>query len=140
MSLNSVFDIAGSSLVAETRRLATSAGNMSNANVVTGNPNDTYRAQYPIFTTVQEQQQHWMSDNIAAGVEVTGTYESDSDPVKRYDPGNPMADQDGFVYAPNINTVAEMANIISASRSYEMGISLMSTSKQLIQRTLQLGQ
>lgn len=140
MSLNTIFDIAGSGLVAETARLTTAAGNMSNANVVTGSPDDTYRPQYPVFKTVQEQAQQWMNDNISAGVEVSGYFQSTDDPIKRYDPNNPVADQDGYVYAPNVNSVAEMANIISASRAYEMNVSLLTTSKQLIQRTLQLGQ
>lgn len=138
MSLNNIFDISGSALVAETRRLTTSASNMTNANIVTGNPDDTYRAQYPVFTAVQEQAQQGMSQN-KPGVQVSDVYESELDPVKRYEPGNPMADQDGFVYAPNINTVAEMANIISAARSYEMDVNVLHTAKQLIQQTLQLG-
>ncbi|CDZ78134.1 Putative proximal rod protein [Legionella massiliensis] len=140
MSLNNIFDISGSALVAETRRLTTSASNLTNANVVVGNPDDVYRAQYPIFTTVQQQAEHWMGDQVKAGVAVTGIYESQTEPVKRYEPNNPIADADGFVYAPKISSVEEMANVISASRAYEMGINVINTAKQLIQKTLQLGQ
>ncbi len=140
MSLNSVFDIASSSLVAETARLKTSASNMSNANVVTGNPDDTYRAQYPVFTSVQENEQAWMSSQAKAGVAVTGIYESETEPVKRYEPNNPVADKDGFVYAPNVNYVEETVNAISAGRAYQMSLEMLNRTKQLIQRTLQLGQ
>lgn len=139
MPLNTVFDISGSALVAETARLTTSASNMSNANVVTGSADSVYKAQYPVFSSVQEQAQHWMNDQTKAGVKVSGVYESNADPVKRYEPNNPIADQDGFVYAPNVNSVSEMANIISASRAYEMDVNVLNLAKQLILKTLQLG-
>ncbi|ARG99892.1 flagellar basal body rod protein FlgC [Legionella micdadei] len=139
MSLNNIFDISGSALVAETARLKTSASNMGNADVVTGSADEAYKAQYPIFTAIQEEAQQWMNQT-KGGVAVSGIYESNADPVKRYEPNHPLADQDGFVYAPNINSVEEMANIISASRAYEMDVSVLNTTKQLIQRTLQLGE
>lgn len=140
MSLNNIFDISGSALVAETARLTTSASNMSNANVVTGSPDDIYKAQYPVFRTVQEEAQSWMDNQAKTGVEVADIYESDVEAIKQYEPNNPLADGEGFVYAPNINYVAEVANIISASKAYQMNLEVMNTSKQLIQRTLQLGQ
>ncbi|WP_028389052.1 flagellar basal body rod protein FlgC [Legionella fairfieldensis] len=140
-SLNDIFSISGSALTAETMRLTTSASNMSNANVVTGSADDTYKARYPIFSTVQEQAvNQFNSQNLSGGVEVTDVYESTADPVKRYEPHHPQADKDGFVYAPNINSVGEMANIISASRSYEMSVNVLNTAKQLIQQTLRLGE
>lgn len=140
MSLNTVFDIAGSAMSAETTRLSTSAENMSNANVVMGSPDEVYQAKYPIFQTVQESQNQWMGDQVKAGVQVKGIYESDSEPTQRYEPNNPLADEKGFVYTSNINYVEQMANVISASRSYQMNIELLNTTKQLMQRTLQLGE
>lgn len=140
MSLGSVFDIAGSALTAETARLTTSASNMSNANVESGNVDDVYRVKYPIFKTVQENATQWMGDQINAGVQLKGTYVSTADPIKRYQPNNPQADANGFIYTPNVNYVDEMANVISASRSYQMNIELVNNAKQLIQRTLQLGE
>lgn len=140
MSFNSIFDIAGSAMAAESARLTSSAGNMSNANVESGNPNDVYKAKYPIFQAVQENANQWMGDNIKAGVALKGVYESDAEPAKRYEPDNPIADEKGFVYTPNVNYVEEMANVISASRSYQMNIELLNTTKQLMQRTLQLGE
>ncbi|MCA0403546.1 MAG: flagellar basal body rod protein FlgC [Proteobacteria bacterium] len=139
MSLNHIFDISGSALAAETTRLKTSASNMSNANVVTGKAEDTYKAQYPIFKEVQEEAGLWLN-GLKQGVGVDGIYESTAEPVKRYEPHNPIADEQGFVYAPNINSVAEMTNVISASRAYEMDINVLNTTKQLIQRTLHLGE
>jgi len=140
MSLNTVFDIAGSAMSAETIRLSTSAENMSNANVTMGSPDEVYQPKYPIFKTVQENQNKWMGDQIKAGVQVKGIYESDAEPSKRYEPNNPIADSQGFVYTSNVNYVEQMANVISASRSYQMNIELINTTKQLMQRTLQLGE
>jgi flagellar basal-body rod protein FlgC len=140
MSLNAIFDIAGSAMTAETMRLKTSAENMSNANVEKGSPEEVYQAKYPVFKTIQENQNHWMGDQIKAGVQVKGIYESDAEPTKRYDPNNPIADGKGFVYSSNINNVEQMANVISSSRSYQMNIELLNTTKQLMQRTLQLGE
>ncbi|KTD16274.1 flagellar basal body rod protein FlgC [Legionella jordanis] len=140
MSLNHVFDIAGSALVAETTRLTASASNMSNANVVTSKPEDSYKAQYPVFKTIQEEAQQWMDNDVKAGVAVTDIYESQAEAIKQYEPNNPLADADGFVYAPDINYVAEVANIISASKAYQMNLEVLNTSKHLIERTLQLGE
>lgn len=140
MSLNSIFDIAGSAMTAETARITTSAGNMGNANVEASSPDDVYQAKYPIFETVQENQTQWMDGQVAAGVQLKGIYESTAEPSKRYEPNSPMADEKGFVYTSNINHVEEMANIISASRSYQMNVELINTTKQLMQRTLQLGE
>ncbi|MCL9685382.1 flagellar basal body rod protein FlgC [Legionella maioricensis] len=140
MSLNTVFDIAGSAMSAETTRLSTSAENMSNANVSRGSPDEVYQPKYPIFETVQEKQSQWMGDQIKAGVQVKGIYESDVEPTKRYEPNNPIADEKGFVYSSNVNYVEQMANVISASRSYQMNVELINTTKQLMQRTLQLGE
>lgn len=140
MSLNAIFDIAGSAMTAETARLTASAGNLSNANVESGNPNEVYKAKYPIFQSVQATANQWMGNQLQGGVQVKGIYENNAEPTKRYEPNNPIADDNGFIYASNINTVEEMANIISASRSYQMDIELLNTTKQLMQHTLQLGE
>ncbi len=140
MSLNTVFDIAGSALSAETVRFSASVENMSNSNVTAGTPEEVYQPKYPIFQTIQESQNQWIGDQIKAGVQVKGMYQSEIEPSKRYEPNNPIADTNGFVYASNINYVEEMANVISASRSYQMNIELLNTAKQLMQRTLQLGE
>lgn len=140
MSLSSVFDIASSGMVAETERLSTSAQNMTNANVEVGNPNQVYQPRYPIFEAVQEQANQWMGDKLNAGVKLQGTYVSNAPPLMRYEPNNPIADANGYVYTPNVSTVEEMANMISASKSYQMDINMFNMTKQLMQQTLQLGQ
>ena len=82
-----------------------------------------------------------MGDQTKAGVQVKGIYESTNVNLQNdMIPDNPMADEKGFVYTSNINYVEQMANVISASRSYQMNIELLNTTKQLMQRTLQLGE
>ena len=57
----------------------------------------------------------------------------------RYQPEHPMADQDGYVYYPNVNPIEEMADMISASRSYQVNVEMMNTAKEMIVQTLKLG-
>lgn len=140
MSLGVIFDIAGSALTAETARLSASAANMGNAGVESNSPDTVYKAQYPVFKAIQESANQWAGEQTKAGVQLQGSYESTSEPRKQYSPSNPMADANGFVYSPNIDYVSEMANVISSSRSYQMNLELVNATKQLIQRTLQLGE
>jgi flagellar basal-body rod protein FlgC len=66
--------------------------------------------------------------------------ESVAPPLERYDPGNPQANDQGMVYAANVNAMEEMANMISASRSYQSNLEVINTAKDLMLRTLTLGQ
>jgi len=140
MSLSNIFDIASSGMTAETTRISASAQNMTNANVVVGNPAQAYQPKYPIFEAIQEEANRWMGDKTSPGVKVRGTYLSEAPPTMRYEPNNPVADGNGYVYAPNISAVEEMANMISASKSYQIDVNIFNMAKQLIQRTLQIGQ
>jgi flagellar basal-body rod protein FlgC len=140
MSLTQVFNIASSALAAETMRLTSSATNLSNANAVAGKPEDVYKPQYPVFKAIQDDAMHFMGEQTRAGVEVTGIYQSTAEPEKSYEPNHPLADKDGYIYEPKIDEVAEMANTISAARSYEMALNFAKTSKQLMQQTLHLGE
>ena len=71
---------------------------------------------------------------------VRGIYESPAPPSARYEPGNPLANDQGYVYAPSVNAVEEMVNMISASRSYQNNVEVMNTAKTLLLKTLQMGQ
>ncbi|MCL4161033.1 UNVERIFIED_CONTAM: hypothetical protein GTU68_057677 [Idotea baltica] len=65
--------------------------------------------------------------------------ESNMVPRKEFSPTHPMADKEGYIYMSNVNSVEEMSNMISASRSYQSSVEAMNTTKQLIMRTLNLG-
>jgi flagellar basal-body rod protein FlgC len=138
MSLYNILDITGSALSSSSVMLNTTASNLANAQSVSSSSGETYKAKYPVFQTLyQTQQQRAMG---APGVQVTGVTESHAEPMKKHAPDHPMADQDGFIYSANINVVEEMANMIAASRAYQTNLQVATTAKQLLQRTLTLGQ
>jgi flagellar basal-body rod protein FlgC len=138
MSLYNIFKISGSAMSAQSVRLNTTASNLANAESVSSSVNETYRARHPVFSAVYESLKG--SDKANAGVAVLGIVESEAAPRVKYQPDNPLADENGNVYLPNINIVEEMANMISASRSYQANVQIANTAKTLLQRTLNLGQ
>jgi len=137
MGLFNVFNVAGSGMSAQTVRLNTVASNMANAEVVSGTEEGAYRARQPVFSAVMQA----MGNNHSnVPVEVSGVVESQAPVNKLYSPAHPEADKDGYVYSSNVNMVEEMANMISASRSYQSNVEVANTSKKLLMDTLRLGQ
>jgi flagellar basal-body rod protein FlgC len=135
MSSFKIFDIAGSGMSAQSVRLNTVASNLANADSVSGDPNSVYRAKHPVFQAIMGS-----GDLSTAQVTVAGIAQSQAAPETRYDPGNPLADAQGNVYAPNVNVVEEMADMISASRSYQNNVEVLNTSRDMMLATLKLGQ
>jgi flagellar basal-body rod protein FlgC len=133
-----VFDIAGSGLSAQSVRLNTVASNLANADSVSGDPNKVYKARHPIFEAVKASLASQPQDGNAA-VRVRGIMENQAAPSARYEPGNPLANSEGYVYAPNVNVVEEMVDMISASRAYQNNVEVMNTSKEMMLATLKLG-
>lgn len=142
MSLSNVFAIAGSAMNAETVRLNTTASNLANADSVSSSVDKTYRAHKPVFEVQPLNTDTLLPDDAAPGlgVRVSGVVESDAPLRREYSPNHPMADADGYIYYPNVNVVEEMADMISASRSFQINADIMNTAKQMLQRTLSLGQ
>ena len=136
MSSFRIFDIAGAGMSAQSVRLNTVASNLANAESVSGDPASVYRARHPVFQATPATE----ADGSGASVAVRGIIESQATPERRYDPANPLADGNGYVYAPNVNTVEEMVDMISASRSYQNNVEVMNTARNLLLATLKLGQ
>ena len=138
MSLYNILDITGSALSSNSVMLNTTASNLANAQSVSSSSGQTYRAKYPVFETLY---QNLNQKQLATpGVKVTDVIESQVEPLRKHAPDHPMADGDGYIYTANINVVEEMANMISASRAYQTNLQVANTAKQLLQRTLTLGQ
>lgn len=137
MSMFKVFDIAGSAMSAQTLRLNVTASNLANAESVSSSIDQTYRARQPVFAAALNEA---MGGSELGGVQVKGVIESQAPLRQRYEPGHPMADENGYVYLPNVNVVEEMANMISASRSYQSNVEVVNTAKQLMMKALTLGQ
>jgi len=137
MSMFQIFNVSGSAVSAQSQRLNVVASNLANADTVAGPDGQAYKARQVVFQT------HLMGagdDSGNAGVRVT-TISEDQTPGRRiHDPKHPQADAEGYVTYSNVNPVEEMVNMISASRSYQNNIEVMSTAKNLLLKTLQLGQ
>ena len=150
MSLASVFNIAGSGMSAQTTRLNTVASNIANAETVSSSIDQTYRARHPVFATMFQGGQAGQSgsgdslfqnqDAAGQGVQVLGVVEDQSNLEARYEPNHPAADAKGYVNYPNVNVVEEMADMISASRSFQTNAEMMNTAKTMMQKVLTLGQ
>ena len=134
MTLFSVFDISGSAMAAQSKRLNVSASNMANADSVAGPDGQPYRARQVMFETDTSAGQG------IGGVRVSDVVESTAPDRLVYEPGNPLADEQGYVRMPNVNVVNEMVNTISASRSYQANVEVMNSARALMQKTLTLGQ
>lgn len=128
----SIFDIAGSAMRAQNLRLNATASNLANANSVAGSEQDAYRARHPVFAAMLE-------DEIG-GVQTLGVVESSREVNKRYEPDHPMSDEEGYVFGSNVDNVEEMANMMSASRSYQSNVDLLGTVRQLMLQTLKMGE
>jgi len=133
---------------AQSVRLNTVASNLANAQSAASSVNQVYRARHPVFTAVQQSAMQQMagwdigvdSEQQGAGVQVSGIVESEAPLEKRYEPGHPLADKDGYVVYPNVNVVEEMADMISASRSFQINVEMLQSAKTMAQRLLALGQ
>jgi flagellar basal-body rod protein FlgC len=136
MGLLRIFDVAGSAMAAQSMRLNITASNLANADSVSGDPRQVYRARHPVFAVQAFDQDQ---ADTAIGVRMLGVVESRGAPAVRYEPNNPLADAQGRVYASSVNSVEEMANMLSASRSYQSNLAVLETSRDLILRTLSLG-
>jgi len=144
MSINAIFDVAGSAMSAQSVRLNTVASNLANANSAASSIDETYRARHPVFAPIlQNAMGDGISDDPASqaggGVQVLGIVESDAPLDQRYEPNNPLADEDGYVYYPNVNVVEEMTDMISASRSFQINVQMMESAKTMAQKVLALG-
>ncbi len=139
MPLLNVFDVSGSAMSAQTVRLNTTASNLANAQSVASSVDETYRARHPVFAA-QLNDAMDQRNASSAGVDVLGIVESDTPLDMRFEPEHPMADENGYVAYPNVNVVEEMANMISASRSFELNVDMMTSAKSLTERLLRLGQ
>nr|WP_300307272.1 flagellar basal body rod protein FlgC [Halomonas sp.] len=133
MSMFSIFDIAASGMSAQAQRMNVTASNLANADSVSGPDGQPYRARQVMFESRA-------SSNGVGGVMVSQVVEDPSPMRREYHPGHPLADDAGYVTMPNVDPVGEMVNMISASRSYQANVEIMNTSKQLMLKTLTLGE
>jgi flagellar basal-body rod protein FlgC len=138
MAMLSIFNVSGSAASAQSQRLNVVASNLANADTVAGPNGQAYKARQVTFQT--ELMGEMANDPTAAGVRVSTISENQTPGRKVLDPKHPSADADGYVTYSNVNAVEEMVNMISASRSYQNNLEVMNTAKNLLLKTIQLGQ
>jgi flagellar basal-body rod protein FlgC len=130
-----VFDVVGSAMSAQSVRMNVTASNIANAEVSAPTPQTAYQARNPVFATILDDQ-----SRAYGGVQVMDIVDNQAPGPRRFEPTKPMADETGYVYLSNVNVLEEMVNMMSASRTYQNSIEVLNTSKELMVRTLSIGQ
>ena len=136
MGLYNVFNVAGSSMSAQSVRLNTVASNLANADTVSTTENEIYRSRQPVFAAVM---QALGSEQSSVPVRTAGIVESQEPARQEYQPDHPLANKEGYIYRSNVNSIEEMTNMMAASRSYQNSVEVFNTSKQLLLKTLSMG-
>ncbi|MEC7940380.1 MAG: flagellar basal body rod protein FlgC [Pseudomonadota bacterium] len=142
MSFTDIYSITGSAMTAQTVRLNTVASNLANADAASANPDDAYKALKPVFATVYQKTQLATDNGVYpnAEVRIVDVVQNAGQAEKRFEPNNPLASDEGYVYYPDIDVVSEMADMMSATRSFETNVEVLSNVKSMQQGLLRLGQ
>lgn len=127
-----IFDISGRAMSAQLSRLNTTASNLANARTTYASEAEAYRAIKPVFKTIEE------SPGVAT-VSVEKVVQSDIKPVKRHDPTNPLADDEGYVWDAGVDETAELIDMLETARQYQNNVQVMQTAKSLILDTVRMG-
>ena len=141
MAFDSIYRIAGSAMNAQTVRLNTVASNLANIDSAATSAEDVYQARRPLFAAV------YNNDELTRGVGMGGAHvqvldvgAEQREAVKRYEPGNPLAGADGYVFYPAVNQIEEMTDMMSATRSFETSVEVLNRLKSMQQGLLRLGE
>ncbi|WP_414708015.1 flagellar basal body rod protein FlgC [Rhizorhapis sp.] len=127
-----IFDIAGRAMSAQLVRLNATASNLANAGTVTGDARTAFRAIKPVFQTIADEPG-------VATVKVDKVVQSDVQPVKRHDPGHPLADANGDVWEAGVDQSAELVEMIETARQYQNNVQVLQTAKSLLLDTIRMG-
>jgi flagellar basal-body rod protein FlgC len=137
MSLEKIIGMSSGAMDAQSRRLALAVENISNSDVVSGSADTAYRAKRVNFATILEHQVREDRRETVGGIRIDEVFEDKKVVPATYEPGNPLADEEGFVYPSNVDSMMEMVEITQASRAFETNIEAMNTAKQLAMRALE---
>jgi flagellar basal-body rod protein FlgC len=133
------FAISASGMEAQRLRLNTISSNLSNANTTRGLNGEPYRRRDVIFEADNSFEKVLSNSGFSVPVKVKGVVEDQSPFKTIYRPGHPDADTNGYLKLPNINVVEEMVNMISAMRAYDASVSSFKTSRDMMNKALQIG-
>ncbi|MFZ9500947.1 MAG: flagellar basal body rod protein FlgC [Beijerinckiaceae bacterium] len=136
MKALTIFDISGRAMAAQQVRLNAVASNLANAQTVANAPDKAYRALRPVFEAEFPTSQY--SAGVAS-VSAVDIERSNVQPEKRYSPGHPLADAEGYIYSSNVDVNEELVDMLEASRQYQNNIEVLATAKSLLMKTLSVG-
>jgi flagellar basal-body rod protein FlgC len=136
MALEDIFGVAGSALNAQTTRMNTTASNLANAATVAGSEDGAFRAKRAVFKSILADQMG--GDTNGGGIKVDKLIDDPSPIRKMSEPGNPLADKEGYIYLSNVNEMTEMVEMMAASRSYQNNVEVVNTTRQLMMRTIDI--
>jgi flagellar basal-body rod protein FlgC len=144
MNLFGILTISGTALLAERERAEVVASNLANAETTRTVEGGPYTRQHVVFAAERPfglpfgQQLATMVDFSARGVQVDNVIADPTPPIRRFDPGHPDADADGYVSSPSINPIEEEVNLMGAARAYQANISAVQATKNMISSALEL--
>jgi flagellar basal-body rod protein FlgC len=136
MALEDIFSVAGSALNAQTTRMNTTASNLANAATVAGSEDGAFRAKRAVFKSILADQMG--GGDSGGGIKVDKLIDDPSPIRKMSEPGNPLADKEGYIYLSNVNEMTEMVEMMAASRSYQNNVEVVNTTRQLMMRTIDI--
>ena len=138
MSLDHIIGIAGTALNAQLTRMNATASNLANAGTTATTEEEAYRPKRTVFKALVDEQMTHPGANYVGGVKVHQVVDDPLPPRLVYDPNNPLANDDGFVFQSNVSEVAEMVDMMAAARSYQNNVEVINTARQLMMRTLDI--
>ena len=136
MQLDNVMGIAGTALNAQSVRLNTVASNLANANSVAGSEQEAYRAKRPLFKALMNEEMTHAGAQFVGGVKVDRLVNDPTPVRKTWEPTNPLADKEGYIYQSNVNEMTEMVDMMDASRSYQNNVEVVNTARTLLSKTI----
>ncbi len=143
MDYFSAFEISGSGLAVEKLRADLVSLNIANANSTASKSSEVYRplklyTGAGTKTTSPLDFQSIYNQNAKLGIEVISIERDSTEPKSIYEPSNPLADKNGFVYRPNINPASEMIEMMSALRAYQANIKAISAAKVMAEEAIRI--
>ena len=137
-------DISSSGMAANRKRMNAISSNIANAQTTRTVEGGPYRRKEVVFGSEPAREnfsdilEGEMGQNVRK-VHATEVLSMNEAPILKYEPGHVDANEKGYVAYPNVNVMKEMANMISASRSYEANISALNTAKSMALKSLEIG-
>lgn len=144
MNFLDALNTSATGLSAQRLRMNLISSNLANVNTPQAKEGNAYQRKDAVFAAQATQSEFGAAlarelHPGPTGVQVVAIRDDNREPILKYDPTHPDANDEGFIALPNINVVEEMVNMISASRSYEANVTAVKASKDMVSSALEIG-